>query len=108
MRGVGMAEELSDETLEAVIELQAVELDRLLLENRRFHEEIDRLLKIIEREQVLRQQMQNQIEGLQERVALPSPETRRLEHRLRETESNFDVMKQALWKLILFVEGKQA
>jgi hypothetical protein len=106
---------MADQTLEAVVELQRVELTRLLAENNRLVTEasqlngrIDDLLELQKREQVLRQQIQNQLEGLQERLALPSPETRRLEHRLSETESNFDILKQAMWKMVLFLEGKQA
>jgi len=103
-----MADQLSDDVLEAVVELQRVELDRLLAENRRLHEETDRLLRFAEREQVLRQQTQNQIDVLQARLALPSPDPHRLESRIRETESNFDLLKQALWQLVLYLEGKQA
>ena len=100
--------QMSDETLDAIIELQRVELTRLLAEIKRNHEETDRLLKIVAREQVLRQQMQNQIEGLTERLALPTPETRHLESRLGETEGNLGLLQQALWKLVIFLEGKQA
>jgi len=107
--------QMSEETLDAIIELQRVELNRLLAENRRLVDDasqlngrVDDMLALQKREQVLRQQMQNQLEGLQERLALPTPETRRLESRLSETESNFDLLKQAMWKLVIFLEGKQA
>ena len=102
-----MAEQLSDEVLAAVVELQRVELNRLLNEKRRLNDETSRMLQIIEREQILRQKMQDQIGELREHLALPSPETRRLERRLGETESNFDLLKQAMWKLVIFLEGKQ-
>jgi len=107
--------QLSEETQEAIIELQRVELNRLLAENRRLVDDasqlngrVDDMLALQKREQVLRQQMQNQLEGLQERLALPTPETLRLESRLSETESNFDLLKQAMWKLVIFLESKQA
>ena len=107
--------QMSEETLEAVVELQRVELTRLLAENSRLVTEagqlngrIDEMLELQRREQVLRQQIQNQLEGLQERLKLPSPETRRLESRLNETEGNLSLLKQALWKLVIFLEGKQA
>jgi len=121
--------QLSEETQEAIIELQRVELTRLLAENNRLHDEAGRLVaessqlnrrlddmaemqreeqEIRKREQVLRQQIQNQLEGLQERLALPTPETRRLESRLNETEGNLSLLKQAMWKLVIFLEGKRA
>ena len=56
----------------------------------------------------VRQQLQNQIETLQTRLALPSNKTRQLESRLEQTETNFDALKQVLWKLVLFLEGRQA
>jgi len=105
----------SEETQEAIIELQRVELNRLLAENRRLVDDagqlngrIDDMMEMQKREQVLRQQMQNQLEGVQERLALPTPETRRLESRLNETEGNLSLLKQALWKLVVFLEGKRA
>ena len=120
---------MSEEAQEAIIELQRVELTRLLAENNRLHDEAGRLVaessqlnrrlddmaemqreeqEIRKREQVLRQQIQNQLEGLQERLALPTPETRRLESRLNETEENLSLLKQAMWQLVIFLEGKQA
>ncbi len=101
-------DEISDEAPEAVVELQRDELNRLLAENRHLHDEIICLQEVVEREQVLRQKIQNQIEGVEERLALPSSETLSLERRLCETESNLALLKQAMWNLVLFLEGKQA
>ena len=101
-----MRKAISDEVFdEAVVELQVFELDRLLTAKWRVYEETDRLLKIVMREYVLHQQIQNQLKGLQEPLALP--ESRRLESRLNETEGNLSLLKQVVWKLVLFREGKR-
>ena len=52
------SEELSIDTLHAIVELQRTELSRLLREQSRLNDRIDSLLRLHEREQVLRQQMQ--------------------------------------------------
>jgi hypothetical protein len=107
--------QMSDETLDVIIELQSTELTRLLAENHRLVTEtsqlngrLDGMLELQKREQVLRQQMQNQLDGLQERLALPAPETHHLESRLNETEGNLSLLKQAMWRLTVFLEGKRA
>ena len=107
--------QMSNETLDVIIELQSTELTRLLAENHRLVTEtsqlngrLDGMMELQKREQVLRQQMQNQLDGLQERLALPSSETLHLESRLNETEGNLSLLKQAMWKLAVFLESKRA
>ncbi len=67
-----MPEQLSDQATEVVVELQRVELNRLLQENERLNARMDRLVQMLEREQVLRQQMQETVDDLSHRLALPS------------------------------------
>ncbi len=108
------AGELSEQTLDAIIELQRVELNRLLKENNRLNDRVDDLVQIQQREQVLRQQLQNSVDRLTDQVAaLPPPKhdernTQMLETRLRETESNFSALMRALLSLVSFLEGKKA
>ena len=66
-----MPEQLSDQATEVVVELQRVELNRLLQENERLNARMDRLVQMLEREQVLRQQMQETVDDLSHRLALP-------------------------------------
>lgn len=66
-----MPEQLSDQATEVVVELQRVELNRLLQENERLNARMDRLIQMLEREQVLRQQMQETVDDLSHRLALP-------------------------------------
>lgn len=56
-----------------VIDLQATQLDRLSQLNERLMDRVETLLQIQEREQVLRQQLQNQVDRLSERADLPAP-----------------------------------
>ena len=95
----------NDTVAGAVIELQKTELSRLLRDNSVLNERLDGLLKGHEREQVLRQQMQNMLERLSERPSLPppqapSPDMARLEHRLSEAESQFGALKVAVASLV--------
>ena len=57
-------EDLSPGELGTVVELQRVELNRLLSEQKRLNDRIDLLLQLQEREQVLRQQMQTSLDQL--------------------------------------------
>ncbi len=61
-----MMDGLSAGELATVVELQRVELDRLLREHRRLNDRIDQMLRLQEREQVLRQQMQAALDRLAE------------------------------------------
>jgi hypothetical protein len=60
-------------TLNAVVELQRAELDRLLRDNGWLHQRLDELMTFQEREQVLRQQMQGTVDRLTDRLTLPAP-----------------------------------
>jgi len=96
------------------------ELARLVRDNERLNERLvrdnERLDGLLashaqerDREQVLRQQLQTQIDRLTEQVALPAPAPNAsLQSRLHETESNFGVLKSALIQLLRFLEGKRA
>lgn len=85
------------------------EVDRLAADNTRLHQQQDRLLTLLEREQVLRQQLQTQLIDLPGKTSLvspPPPELSELEGRLRQTEENFELLKQALSQLVLVVESR--
>ena len=84
------------------------EVERLVADNSRLHEQQDRLLTLLEREQVLRQQLQGQLTDLSGETALipAPPELSDLENRLRETENNFDLLKQAVSQLVQVVEER--
>lgn len=86
----------------------SAELDRLVADNTRLHAQQDRLLTLLEREQVLRQQLQGQLTDLSGETSLISapPEFSDLENRLRETEENFDLLKQAVSQLVQVVEER--
>lgn len=60
--------------LEAAVEMQRVEINRLLKDNNRLNGRLDELIEQLKREQVLRQQQQNQLQGLLDRIALPKPD----------------------------------
>ncbi|MEE8332760.1 MAG: hypothetical protein V3R85_02845 [Alphaproteobacteria bacterium] len=84
------------------------EIDRLVADNSRLHDQQNRLLTLLEREQVLRQQLQGQLTDSSGETALitPPPELSDLENRLRETEDNFDMLKQAVSQLVRVVEER--
>jgi plasmid maintenance system antidote protein VapI len=78
-------EQVTDRETATIIELQRTELTRLLRDNERLHSEVERqntrLDTLLEthaqerdREQVLRQQLQNQVDRLTAQLALPAPE----------------------------------
>jgi len=103
---------------DATIELQSLELTRLLRENGRLNERLERMDERIDgllashaqerdREQVLRQQMQNQFDALTERLALPAPDTA-VKARLDESEQNVGILKSGIMQLLRFLEGKKA
>lgn len=101
-----------------------VDLARLIRENARLQAQIDRLLQMQEREQVLRQQMQTTIDRLTERIALPGPsnghaekaareeaareESAQLESRLKETEFEFSLLKGAVQELLAYLERRRS
>jgi hypothetical protein len=74
----------------ALVEIQAAELDRLARDNARPMDRLDALLQIQQREQVLRQQLQNQVIRLTEQATSPpaGPDLATIRHEARETMSS--------------------
>lgn len=113
----GTIEDLSSDELAVVVEMQRVELNRLLGEQRRLNDRIDKLLDLQEREQVLRQQMQTALDrlagqpgarvsavptddaGLDAPAAVPL-----LEDRLERTERRFSALRDAVAQLVTLLE----
>ena len=84
--------------------------DFMVTENTRLSDRLDRLVPMLEREQVLRQQMQVQIEQLTDRLALPAPDDQGSDvaSRLKDTEQQFGLLKRAVVQLVTFLEeGKR-
>ena len=100
-------------------------IDRLRLENDALNDRIGSLIQLLEREQVLRQQLQGQIAILMERQAqpptsppplpaLPSPMVEALEQqhavlrgRLHITEAKFEVLTHAVAQLVAHLERRR-
>jgi len=81
--------------------------DFMVTENTRLNDRLDRLVTMLEREQVLRQQMQVQIEQLTDRRALPvlvAPDSD-VASRLEDTEQQFGLLKRAVVQLVTFLDG---
>ncbi len=105
-------EDLSPGELATVVELQRVELDRLLSEQKRLNDRIDLLLQLQEREQVLRQQMQASLEQLvaqrgapQASTSLDMPdEVPLLSDRLDRAERRFRALRTAVGQLVVALE----
>ena len=102
-------ERFTDTETATIVELQRTELTRLLRDNERLHsdahrlnERIDTLLdthaKERDREQVLRQQLQNQIERLSAQLALPAPDSEQRE-RLEAAERDAAKVRQEMGAL---------
>ncbi len=73
-------------TLPALLHLQHAELERLVRDNERLMDRIETLLQIQGREQILRQQMQNQVDRIGEQIKL-APPTEALEAVRREARA---------------------
>lgn len=107
-------EDLSPDELAAVVELQRVELTRLLTEQKRLNERIDLLLQFHEREQVLRQQMQASLDRLvAQRVgekadsAIAGPgDMPLLTDRLDRAERRFRALRTAVGQLVTVLERR--
>lgn len=110
-----LVDDLSIETLQTVVILQRTELRRLLREQARLNDRIDSLLKLHEREQVLRQQMQAaldrlaavQVEASHRAASLTYqavPEVDDLRARLERTEHRFTALQGAVGDLIAYIE----
>ncbi len=103
--------------LATIVELQRVELNRLLRENNRLSRRADLLLGIQKREQVLRLRLQRTIDGLTGRpgttnapAPVAGPETvsvadmERLEVRLEQAERQADRLTQVVRRLVHFLD----
>ena len=100
---------LSNNELVSVVELQRLELNRLLGEQRRLNDRIDKLLHMQEREQVLHQQMQAAQGRLDEQDSLPDKPTvqqQPLAHHLNRTEQKFNALQIAVGQLVDFIERR--
>ena len=100
--------------LATVVELQRVELDRLLAEQRRLNDRLDQMLRLQEREQVLRQQMQAALDKLAEQKAIgPSGGSAnttalpQLTERLDRSERKYSSLQKAVMKLVNLIEQKE-
>lgn len=109
----------SPDMLQAIVELQRTELNRLLREQGRLNDRIDSLLRLHEREQVLRQQMQAsldrlaaaQIDAAPHHARLPhaevspaSADVAALQRRLERTETRFTALQEAVGSLVSHIE----
>ena len=104
---------MSEASQEVVIELQRIELSRLLREHQRLNDRVDQLLQLHEREQVLRQQMQASLDKLAAQRALPPPEHSQAEHRQLATrvdraEGKFTALQSAVGLLVAALERQTA
>ncbi len=82
--GPHMRRDRDGTTLPALLSLQHAELDRLVRDNGRLMDRIETLLQIQGREQVLRQQLQSQVDRIAEQMKHPVP-TATLEAMRQET-----------------------
>ncbi len=104
---------LSEASQTVVIELQRTELSRLLREQQRLNDRVDQLLRLHEREQVLRQQMQAALDKLAAQRTLPAPEpvetdNRLLIERADRAEGKFAALRSAVVLLIDTLERRTA
>lgn len=70
---LGTPPEAPEGALNVLVNLQSTEIQRLSRANEQLFDRIETFLQIQEREQVLRQQLQNQVDRLTERLGLPTP-----------------------------------
>lgn len=112
--GIG-AGEADEHDLAAIVELQRIELSRLLRENDRLSRRTDRLMNLYEREQALRHRMQETIDRLSQRFGGSGGEAAdtagdlthfkaQLESRLKRTEDQAMRLKQVVGRLIRFLD----
>jgi hypothetical protein len=107
-----LASEITEHEARIVVEFQRIELNRLLKENQRLNSRIDRLMQLLEREQVLRQQAQATMERLGWQPSTPeSPvapgQVQRLEAMAHQTADRFDALKLAVVRLLAFLERRE-
>tara|TARA_R110001592_G_scaffold9342_3_gene49699 strand:+ start:43 stop:576 length:534 start_codon:yes stop_codon:yes gene_type:complete len=112
------SEQSGEQQNDVVIEFQRIELERIKQENQRLNDRVERMDERIDnllashaqerdREQVLRQQLQNQIDRLTEQRALPAPDTT-LQNRLAESERDVGLLKGGLMQLLRYLEKRKA
>lgn len=102
--------------LAAIVELQRIELSRLLNENERLSRRTDRLMNLYEREQALRLQMQKTIDRLSQRSGAcggdgPAVDTAEgaaqfrahIEARLQRAEDQAERLKRVVARLVVFL-----
>jgi len=89
-----------------VVELQRAELTRLLQENRRLNERVDKMVKLQEREQVLRQQMHATLQHFS--AGRPPPSLTRshtpIEDNTEATEQKYLALKQTVAHLVTHIQ----
>lgn len=97
---------LTPADMEVVVALQKAELDRLLRENAKLHQRVSQLLKMQEREQVLRQQMQSLMGDAAKAKTkeLAPPET---DDRVEAAERRYEKLKQVLTLLVAAIEKQR-
>jgi hypothetical protein len=87
-------------------------LNRLLKENQRLNDRVDRLMQLQDREQVLRQQMQATIDRLVWQLSTPTSSVapnraRRLDAMAHRTADRFEALKVAVLRLLAFLERRE-
>lgn len=89
-----------------VVELQRAELTRLLQENRQLNERVDKMVRLQEREQVLRQQMHATLEHLSSsRPPLSLAQTHAgIEDNSDEAEQKYLALKQTVTHLVSHIQ----
>lgn len=111
-------DDLSPDQLVMVVELQRVELNRLLAEQKRLNDRVDTLLELQEREQVLRQQMQASLDRLvmqrdgdaAQSITAASPtanDVPMLTDRLDRAERRFHALRAAVGQLVMVLERQR-
>ncbi len=97
---IGQAEYLRD-----IVELQRAELTRLLRENKRLNERVDELIKLQQREQVLRQQIQDALDRLSAgNNSSGGAYTAQLEEQMRRTEHRFNALRSGVAQLVRSID----
>ena len=90
--------------------LDREELDRLREDNDRLNRRLDDLLRLQEREQVLRQQMQAFLEKIGDRIALPGESPQQhdpaIQRRMDQYETDLEALKSAITELVRYL-GKR-
>jgi len=103
-------DDLTPRELAMVVELQQVELKRLLGEHRRLNDRIDQLMQLQEREQVLRQQMQAALDKLADQRVSEVPGKHpvpQIEHRMHRAEARFNALRNAVGHLVIAIERNE-